>query len=153
MQIIEYSSNRAEEIADVFYQAVHSIDSSIYSEKQKHAWAPLPVDYGKWKKRLDQKRPYLLLINDQIAGFIELELDGHIDCLYVSPKYQRKGLASTLLKHAISSAIKLGLHQIYVEASIVAKPFFEKFGFLVENENKVIRNNNVLINYSMRMEI
>ncbi|MDX2370626.1 MAG: GNAT family N-acetyltransferase [Colwellia sp.] len=153
MQIIEYSSNRAKEVADVFHQAVHSIDNSIYSEEQKHAWAPLPIDYGKWKKRFEQKRPYLLLINDQVAGFIELELDGHIDCTYVSPNFQRKGVASTLLKHAIASAKKLGLKQLYVEASIIAKPFFEKFGFLVENENKLIRNNNLLINYSMHMEI
>lgn len=97
MQIIEYSSNRAKEIADVFYQAVHSIDSSIYSEEQKRAWAPSPIDYEKWKKRLEIKRPYLLLINDHIAGFIELELDGHIDCTYVLPNFQRKGVASTLL--------------------------------------------------------
>jgi putative acetyltransferase len=46
-----------------------------------------------------------------------------------------------------------GIEHLYVEASIVAKPLFEKFGFVIENENKVIRNKTVLINYSMRMKI
>jgi len=153
MEIIEYSSNKAKEIADLFYESVHAIDSSIYSDEQKDAWAPMPIDYGKWEKRLENKRPYVLVIKGKIAGFIELESDGHIDCAYVSPRFQRKGVATNLLNHVMSVAKNFGLNQLYVEASIVAKPFFEKSGFLVENENQVIRYNTVLVNYSMRLEI
>lgn len=149
MKIIEYSSNRAREIADLFYMSVHAIDSSIYSEEQKNAWATSPIDYVAWEKRLDLKGPYLLLINDQVAGFIELESDGHIDCAYVSPMFQRKGVATALLKHVICIAKKLDVEQLYVEASIIAKPLFEKFGFLMKHENKVVRNNIVLVNYTM----
>ena len=90
MEIVEYSSNRAEEIANLFYSSVHAIDSSIYSEAQKDVWAPTPIDYGRWN---------LLLNNDQVAGFIELESDGHIDCAYVSPEFQKQGVATALLKH------------------------------------------------------
>ena len=79
MKIVEYSSNRGKEIADLFYESVHSIDSSIYSEQQKHAWAPMPIDYINWEIRLENKKPYVLLIKNEVAGFIELESDGHID--------------------------------------------------------------------------
>lgn len=153
MKIIEYSSDHAKEVTEIFYQSVHAIDNRIYCESQKQAWAPLPIEYKKWAKRLELKRPYLLLINDKIAGFIELESDGHIDCFYVSPYFQRKGVASTLLNYLINSAKNLGLNTLYVEASLVAKPLFVKFGFLVNKENKIIRSNAVLINYSMRLEI
>lgn len=153
MKITQYSSYKANEIVNVFHQAVHAIDSSLYGEEQKKSWAPLPIDYKKWQKRFDEKKPYLLLINGAIAGFIELEPDGHINCLYVLPKFQRKGVASALLKYVIAIGIKGDINQLYVEASIVAKPFFEKYGFFVENENKVIRNNKVLINYSMCMNM
>jgi putative acetyltransferase len=149
MEIIEYSSSRVKEIADLFYMSVHAIDSLIYSEEQKNAWAPSPIDYKSWGKRLELKRPYLLLIGDQVAGFIELESDGHIDCAYVSPMFQRKGVATALLKHVICIAKNLNIEQLYVEASIIAKPLFEKFGFLMQHENKVVRNNVVLVNYTM----
>jgi len=149
MEIIEYSSNRANEIADLFYMAVHDIDALIYSEEQKNAWAPSPIDYGAWRKRLELKRPYLLIINDQVAGFIELELNGHIDCAYVSPIFQRKGVATALLKHIICIAEKLNMKELHVEASVIAKPLFENFGFLLQHENKVVRNNIVLVNYTM----
>jgi putative acetyltransferase len=151
MKIVEYSSNRGKEIADLFYESVHSIDSSIYSEQQKHAWAPMPIDYINWEIRLENKKPYVLLIKNEVAGFIELESDGHIDCAYVLPKFQRKGVATNLLNYVKLVATGLGLRQLYVEASIVAKPLFEKNGFLVENKNQVSINNMVLVNYSMRM--
>jgi putative acetyltransferase len=151
MKIVEYSSDRAKEIADLFYESVHSIDSSVYSEEQKHAWAPMPIDYLKWEVRLKNKKPYVLLIKNEVAGFIELEFDGHIDCAYVLPKFQREGVATNLLNHVKSVSKGLGLNQLYVEASIVAKPLFEKNGFLVENKNQVSINNMVLVNYSMRM--
>lgn len=153
MVIIEYSSNRVKDVTDLFYMSVHSIDSSIYTEEQKNAWAPFPIDYVSWGKRLEFKRPYLLLINDQLAGFIELESDGHIDCAYVSPMFQRKGVATTLLKFVVDKAKALGLKLLYVEASIVAKPLFEKFGFVLDKENRIIRNTVVLNNYSMHIKL
>ena len=152
-KINAYSSAWAKETTDVFYQSVHSIDSSIYSVEQKNAWAPLPIDYDKWQKRLVLKKPTLLLINEQIAGFIELESNGHIDCTYVSPNFQKIGVASTLLEYVIKLARHSGIDHLYVEASIVAKPLFEKFGFVTENENKVIRKKVVLVNYSMHLKI
>ncbi|BBB29728.1 GNAT family N-acetyltransferase [Neptunomonas japonica] len=153
MNLIKYSPDKAKDIADLFYASVHAIDSSIYSNEQKDAWASTPINYSEWAKRLERKKPYLLVIKGEVAGFIELESDGHIDCAYVAPKFQRKGVATKLLKHVMSVAKNVGLKQLYVEASIVAKPFFEKAGFLIENENQVIRHNIVLINYSMRMKI
>jgi len=153
MEIVEYSSKYAREVADLFYKSVHSINAGIYSEEQKSAWAPSPINYASWEKRLELKRPYLLLINDQLAGFIELESDGHIDCAYVSPIFQRKGVATTMLKYVVNKAKNRGLKLLYVEASIVAKPLFEKFAFVSEKENKVIRNGIVLNNYSMHIKL
>jgi len=153
MEIIEYSPNWAKEITHLFYSSVHAIDSSVYSYREKNAWAPKPIDYDKWIHRLANKKPYLLIIKGEVAGFIEFEPNGHIDCTYVLPKYQNIGVATSLLQHIVSLAQELGLKQLYVEASIVAKPLFENFGFIVKSKNEVIRNNVVLINYSMLMQI
>ena len=149
MKIINYSADRAKEITDLFYSSVHAIDCSIYSQEQKQAWASFPIDYDKWSARLSCKKPFLLLMNNQVVGFIELASDGHIDCAYVSPKFQRTGVGTNLLKHILYIADQLAIEQLYVEASIIARPLFEKFGFSVQHENKVIRNNVVLVNYTM----
>jgi len=153
MKIVEYTPQYSQQVADLFTDAVHDIHHAIYNKAQKQAWAPQPVDYKKWEERLAHKKPFISLINHQVAGFIEFEADGHIDCAYVHPLYQRQGVASRMLKHVIYLAEKKGLTSLSVEASLVAKPFFDTFGFVVKNENKVIRNNIALINYSMSMRI
>jgi len=153
VKIIQYSSHSAKDLTDIFYSSVHSIDASIYSTAQKNAWAPLPVDYDKWATRLDLKKPFILTLNNEIAGFIELEPDGHIDCAYVAPKHERKGVATKMLQHVIQTAKQAGIKELNVEASMVAKPLFERLGFIVENENEVMRNNTLLVNYSMRLSL
>ena len=55
--------------------------------------------------------------------------------------------------YLIDSAKRLGINLLTVEASLVVKPLFEKFGFITEKKNKIRRKNTVLINYSMRKKI
>jgi putative acetyltransferase len=153
MKITQYLSDNAKEVTDIFYKSVHSIDPAIYSKQQQQAWAPLPINYEKWKARFEDKEPYLLIMNSCITGFIELEPDGHIGCLYVLPKYQKQGIAAALLKYVINAAEDANMKCLHVEASIIARPFFNKFGFELVSENKVIRNNLILTNYSMSMKI
>ena len=153
MEIVNYRVEFADQIAELFHQAVHAIDNSVYSEQQKIAWAPATIDYQKWRKRLANKQPYVAIIDKQVAGFIELDSDGHIDCTYVLPKFQGLGVASALFNHLKVAARKKGITELYVEASLVAKPVFEKFGFILEKENAVIRANTRLTNYSMRLKL
>ncbi|EAT12503.1 GNAT family N-acetyltransferase [Bermanella marisrubri] len=124
-----YTEDSSREIAELFYVAVHSINPEAYSDQQKHAWAPKPIDYKFWQQRLNIKRPYLAFIDHQLSGFIELESDGHIDCLYTHPRFQGQGVASLLFDHIFSIAKASNMARLYVEASMLAKPFFEKRGF------------------------
>ncbi|MDN2663062.1 GNAT family N-acetyltransferase [Psychromonas sp. 14N.309.X.WAT.B.A12] len=152
-QIVTYCSARAKEIIDLFYLAVHSIDPNIYSVAQQYAWAPTPINYQKWFDRLSNKRPFLLLINDKVAGFMELESDGHIDCAYVHPDYQQQGVATHLLLHLVMCAKQSKIPALYVEASIIAKPLFQKLGFKVIKSQTVNRNNEALIQYLMQKQL
>ena len=52
MQIRNYTPECIEEIVKLFYSSVHAIDSTIYSDKQKQAWASIPPDYDQWRLRL-----------------------------------------------------------------------------------------------------
>jgi len=53
------------------------------------------------------------------------------------------------LHNILTNLIQLGVEQFYVEASIIARLLFERFGFSVQNENKIIRNNVTLVIYTM----
>ena len=149
MEIQDYAPAFARQIAELFHRAVHAVDPGIYTPEQQEAWAPTPPDYVAWKEHLDQKRPWLALVEGRLAGFIELDPDGHIDCLYVDPDFQRRGVAGTLYTHLEGSARDRGLKRLYVEASKPAQPFFEKQGFRRIGRNRIHRNGEVLINFKM----
>jgi len=151
MNIQIYSANKAREIADLFHQSVHAIDSSIYTSEQKEAWAPTPVDYEHWLERLNSKKPFLALIGSRVAGFIELDTDGHIDCTYTHPDFHGKGVASALYEYLLEEAKSRKFKYLYVEASLIAKPFFEHRGFSVVKKNNLQRNGESLVNFSMEM--
>lgn len=153
MEIRNYNSNDYKIVADLFYHTVHTICASDYTEKQLEAWAPTPIDYKKWQERLDRKKPFLAIIDSRIVGFIELEMDGHIDCFYVDKNYQRKGVGSFLLDHVEKLASSRNYEKMYAEVSITAKPFFLKHGFRVLKENIVRTNNQELKNFIMEKTI
>ncbi|QUM88325.1 GNAT family N-acetyltransferase [Moritella sp. 36] len=153
MEIKSYSAEWAIEVADLFHQSVHAIDPSVYTPEQKEAWASTPPDYAKWSLRLDEKRPFVAIINGLVAGFIELDADGHIDCTYTHPNFQGMGVASALYAHLLAEAKLRNIERLYVEASFIAKPFFEHRGFSVIKRNTFQRNGVTLVNFTMERYI
>ena len=153
MEIKSYSNEWNAEITDLFYQSVHAIDPTVYTPEQKEAWAPTPPDYAAWSKRLNVKRPLVAIIDGRVAGFIELDDDGHIDCTYTHPSFQGMGVASALYENLLAEARIRDIERLYVEASLIAKPFFEHRGFSVIKKNTVLRNGAVLINFIMEKHI
>lgn len=149
MEIQIYTVDRAREIADLFHQSVHAVSHTLYSADQKEAWAPTPVDYERWADRLNVKKPFIAIIEDRVAGFIELDADGHIDCMYTHPDFQGRGVASSLYERLLDEAGAKNIKRLYVEASLAAKSFFEHRGFTTVKKNEVQRNGVTLVNFSM----
>jgi len=149
MEIQTYSADKAREVADLFHQSIHAITPSLYSSDQKEAWAPTPVDYERWAERLNATKPFIALIEGRVAGFIELDADGHIDCTYTHPDFQGRGVASSLYERLLAEARVKNIDRLYVEASLAAKSFFEHSGFSLVKKNEVKRNGVTLVNFTM----
>lgn len=147
--MIRHYDNQFQSVADIFAKAIHSIPTDIYTKEQQNAWCSLPVDYEYWKWRCELKRPFLYTDGDVVVGFLELDSDGHIDCVYTHPNYQRKGVAQALLSNAIEICDELNIERMYVEASHLIRPLFEKNGFTLTSPNVVIRNGVALPNWFM----
>jgi putative acetyltransferase len=129
--------------------AVHEIASAVYTPEQCLAWAARRPNHDHWKNRCELKRPFVAVVESEIAGFLELDTDGHIDCAYINPKFQRRGIMTRLVEHAVSTCFSMKIHRVYVEASICAKPMFEKVGFNTVSENIVDLKTVQLLNYKM----
>lgn len=149
MEIQSYSAKWAVEIADLFHKSVHAIDSAIYTSEQKEAWAPTPPDYVRWSERLNEKKPFIAIVNDRVVGFIELDADGHIDCIYTHPDFQGNGVATALYAYLLVEAKNRNIKRLYVEGSLIAKSFFEHRGFSVVKKNELSRNGVTLVNFVM----
>jgi putative acetyltransferase len=149
MEIRNYRDSDYVEIADLFHNSIHAIPTSIYSKEKLEAWSPTPPDYDHWKERLAVKKPFVAVKEKIIVGFIELESDGHIDCLYVHKDHQGKGIASNLLQHLRELAKNRGINKLHVEASKVAMPFFKKHSFELQSTNTVNLRGQSFTNYCM----
>ncbi len=150
-QIRNYKDDDANGIVEVFYHAVHRSGQGHYSAAQLEAWAPSPLNYAYWQKRLASTQPFVAEQSHMVVGFIELGEAGHIGCFYVHPDYQQQGIGQQLYHYLTEQARERNFAQLYVEASHMARPFFEKKGFVYEKTNQVALNGQVLTNFSMRL--
>ncbi|MEX0330739.1 MAG: GNAT family N-acetyltransferase [Puniceicoccaceae bacterium] len=149
IRVFQYGDERA--IADIFCRAIHEIAIEVYTEEQCLAWSSKEPNYERWAKRCELKRPFVCEKDGNLAGFLELDPDGHIDCAYINPDYQKQGIMSALVRHAVKVCSRMDLEKVYVEASISAKPLFEKLGFTVVQEKEVILRGVALRNYDMEL--
>lgn len=129
--------------------AVHQIASQVYTEAQCLAWADREPNYAHWERRCELKRPFVAMVTGEIAGFLELDPDGHIDCAYINPKYQRRGMMTALVQHAVNTCFAFKVNRVWADASLCARPMFEKAGFTVVNEHQVRIKGVDLINFRM----
>ena len=147
--IRHYQIGDHHEIGRIFRDAVHQIASDVYTSQQCLAWCDKELNPNHWKKRCDLKKPYVYIKNDEIIGFIELDTNAHIDCIYVKSKYKRQGIASKLVNHVVEIYFSCGINRVFVEASICAKPMFEKLGFAVIHDKMINVKGQMLKNYDM----
>ncbi|QDV74454.1 GNAT family N-acetyltransferase [Botrimarina mediterranea] len=148
-----YQPGDHEAIAEVFTRAIHEIASQRYTTRQCEAWSGRKPNPEHWRQRCDTKQPLVYVVDGQVAGFLELDPDGHIDCLFVHPAHGRRGIASALVRRAIETCVAKGLPLVYVEASLCARPLFEAMRFVTLRENVVRIGDEKLVNFSMELRL
>ena len=146
MIIRGYLPSDCTQIAKLFYDTVHSVNAADYTREQLDAWADGHVDSEAWDNSFREHFTLVACEGKEIVGFADMDENGYLDRLYVHRDYQRKGVASSLLRE-LSQKVKTD--EITTYASITARPFFEKMGYQVVRQNIVERKGVSLINYFM----
>jgi GNAT superfamily N-acetyltransferase len=149
MQIRDYYRSDALAITQLFYKTVHTVNVKDYSEKQVEAWVPAVPDVEVWHSRMIERTTLVAEEGDQILAFAELESDGHLDMFYCRHDVIGRGVGRSLYQAIERRALGMDLGRIFTEASITARPFFERRGFTVVQEQTVTRGGVEMRNFRM----
>ncbi|SFL77363.1 Acetyltransferase, GNAT family [Paenibacillus sp. 1_12] len=151
-KIRKFEDSDINQIVSLFYDTVHTINAKDYSQDQLDAWAPkdeIDAKIISWKAALSHNIAYVMELDGEIIGFSDMTQEGHLDRLYIHKDVQRQGIASALVNTIESEARRLGLTEIDTEASITAKPFFERQGYRTIQSQIVERKDVQLVNFKM----
>lgn len=153
MKIRLFDIQDAAQVAQLFHEPVREINIRDYSANQVKAWAPDDIQFRNWAKVCSKRFTYVADEAGVIIGFGELEPDGHIDCFYCHKNYQRHGVGRQIYQAIVTKAFELGLNRLFTEASVTAKPFFQRMGFSVVKEQQVTCRGEVFTNYVMEKSL
>ena len=154
MEIRTYRQEDIKDIAELFYNTVHTVNAADYTEKQLDAWADGNKDLSAWNRSFQEHMTLVAVMpsdkangTQQIVGFADMDSTGYLDRLYVHKDFQRHGIASELCDRLEQAA---NVENFTTHASITAKPFFEKRGYQVMCVQQVERKGVLLTNYVMK---
>lgn len=149
IQLRPYKPADLPELLTLFRETVHTVNAKDYTREQLNAWAPQNPDAVKWQGSLSANYTLVAVIDNEIAGFADIDSTGYFDHLFVHKNHQGKGVAKALANAMEAHAAEQGYKVITVAASITAKPFFESLGYTVLKQQSVERLGQVLTNYLM----
>ena len=141
-----------DEMMQLFYDTVHTVNALDYRKDQLNGWAPLNNEKKFWEQRLKKNICKVAFYKNKIVGFTEL-LDEHVDTLYVHKDFQRKKIAANLIDELLQIAEEKDYKVLTTESSITAKPFFEAFGFRVTQVKKKLFNGKDFTNFKMTKDL
>lgn len=146
MTIRKYRPDDCAEMARLFYETVHSVNTKDYTEEQVNAWADGNVDTARWNSSFLAHTSLVAVEDGMIVGFGDMAEDGYLDRLYVHKDHQRRGVAAAIcdeLEGTVDAPV------FSTHASITARPFFESRGYSVIKEQRVERHGVYMTNFVM----
>jgi putative acetyltransferase len=121
-----------ENIAQLFYETIITVNKKDYSEEQILAWSGNAKNVEMWSD-LIEKQYFLIAEKDFIiTGFASLDTNCCLDLMYVHKDFQGQGIATQLLLALENKAIEEGFTEIWTDSSLTAKPFFLSKGFVIK---------------------
>lgn len=145
MHIRKYKSGDCERLSKLFYDTVHTVNAKDYTKRQLFAWANSTECLIAQSDRLSEQYTAVAEIDGEIVGFGSIDKSGCLDFLFVHKDYQGKGIAS-----ALCNVLEKDVPLVKTYASVTAKPFFEKRGYVVVKSQEVERAGVKLINFEMK---
>jgi putative acetyltransferase len=140
-------------VARLFRDTVRTVNRQDYAEAQIDAWAPYEVDLDGWRGVIENSHFLIATSAGMVVGFANLDGQDYVDQLYVHKDLLRKRIATRLLEEIEREAKRRGAQRLWTQASITAKKFFERQGFVALQAQRVDHNGQTFENYVMEKRI
>lgn len=151
VRVRDYTEADAAPTLKVFRDAVMVTGAQRYTADQVAAWAGPPEDnLPAWHAARSAPATIVAVIDDTVVGFSDLDEQGYIDMLFVSPEFARRGVASRLLDEIETRGRTAGLDALTVSASLLLRPLLERRGFVVEKQLAPVVSAVTLVSFAMR---
>ena len=138
------------EIKELFTQTVLTVNRKDYTGEEVADWAACGGSDAHWEGLINNLHFIVATAPDgTITGFAAIRDDGYLHSLFVHKDHLREGIAAYLLAMIEHHATDNGLCKITTEASITARPFFEKHGYATLAEQKARAKTICMTNYKM----
>ena len=136
----------AVELKKLFQNTVLAINRRDYSQAEVEDWASCGDNLSNIEDMI-KTHYFIVAVNQQseIVGFSSITPQGYLHSMFVHKDFQGEGIATMLLNEIEQYAITNGIIRITSEVSLTARPFFEKRGYIVEEEKKR-KDNKIYIN-------
>ena len=150
-----YRPEDLEELIQLFYQTVRTVNRRDYSAREVEAWVPSPetVDRAAWSESLAAHYTVVAEREGRLLGFGDMDSTGYLDRLYVHRDFQGRGTASAIVQALEGYAWGLGVEEISVHASRTARPFFQRRGYQTAAAQQVERRGVLLENFVMKKSL
>ena len=148
-----YKPTDLQEVLQLFYENIHNVCVNDYTLEQLDAWAPSDPDIYRWEASLNKNHTLVVEKDGKIVGFGNVGETGYLDRLYVHKDYLNQGIATLITKQLEKYAKAKGIVYMNTAASITSRPFFERQGYLVLEEQTVERRGIRLRRYLMEKKI
>lgn len=140
-------------LAALIHAAVHEGAAGAYSREQRAAWSPAPRSAAALAERLAGQ---IILAGEDasgLSGVFTLTEVGEIDFAYVRPDRKGDGLAGALYDAILQQARTRKLPTLTVQASHIARRFFEKHGWTLVETQTVRPNGVAMENHRMMLKL
>lgn len=149
MKVRQYQAGEERILWSLFYNTIHTVNARDYSQAQLDAWGYAELDEAIWQQKMESINPAVVLIDDKIVAYSDLQESGYIDHFFCHADYQRQGVGSFLMAHLEQLARAKGITKMSSDVSITARPFFEAKGFVVNEEQFVEIRGQILRNFKV----
>ena len=149
-QIRPRRENDLTAVVEVIRDAVLGIAVHDYHPAQLQGWLLFLDDLADLRQRLQQG--WTVVAEDPIGvvALGQLHPDDHIQALYCRPRGRGRGHARALLVALEQEGRRRGARAFSTESSRTARPFFEKHGYHVVEEEFVERGGVLIPRWKMR---
>jgi putative acetyltransferase len=139
------STDDAESICEVHHSAVKALSGGPYSRDVLNAWHDA-MTVEKIVEAMGKPDMLVFVAEEEgaVVGF-GLMQKGLVNAIYVHPRFQGKGVGSGLLATIERESVLSETESLTLNASLNARPFYERHGFHVVREGMTHLSENISI--------